>query len=489
MESMAQVARLWCLSTSLLSSAGRPVSTSSSTTPKPYTSDFVVNLMSAYSIVMVESIEAAPTPLNSSINVESVVLADNMGTQVPLWGEVKAIFLADKFGTQRISSEGRAEIGEESIWTSFDSKKDFPVKCSDEVEEMVLSPTQTRPWSAVGAFEEPHKMATFSMLEEVAKMIRPWNKKQAKGLSKKFQFTLQPWSSTPVGEIVGFPLWKSSQAQHGFSWLYLLFSVVSEVVKILTALYSFRMENQEDGPMHEYREKILHIFSDFMARIALLEDLLSVGNRLLVGFQNGLEYVQRPPIEMKSDLVERIIRDNETKRLLSYIEEGCKNTNDEVQACHLGLQDHKAKAKCLVDELACLLDDAAALVQSANNSLPCMLDRDTNSNLNTGATSTDRIRYCSLEYFLLVGMRFNVATVFTQEEVPSCVLKPEVTDIATMMAVIFAMVKKDYVMQEKIVSSLGLKSSSGELESYCLMWSLRPFVDDEIMQRAWKLVH
>nr|GMD04834.1 uncharacterized protein LOC109190702 [Ipomoea batatas] len=103
------------------------------------------------------------------------------------------------------------------------------------------------------------------------------------------------------------------------SWLYLLFSVVSEV-KILTALYSFRMENQEDGPMHEYREKILHIFSDFMARIALLEDLLSVGNRLLVGFQQGLEYVQRPPIEKKSELVERIIRDNETKRLLSYIE-------------------------------------------------------------------------------------------------------------------------------------------------------------------------
>nr|GMC54716.1 uncharacterized protein LOC109190702 [Ipomoea batatas] len=250
-----------------------------------------------------------------------------------------------------------------------------------------------------------------------------------------------------------------------FSWLYLLFSVVSEVVKILTALYSFRMENQEDGPMHEYREKILHIFSDFMTRIALLEDLLSVGNRLLVGFQKGLEYVQRPPIEMKSDLVEQIIRDNETKRLLSYIEAGCKNTNDEVHACHLGLQDHKAKAKCLVDELACLLDDAAALVQSANNSLPCMLDRDTNSSLNSGATSTD------------------------SEEVPSCVLKPEVTDIATMMAVIFAMVKKDYVMQEKIVSSLNLKSSSGELESYCLMWSLRPFVDDEIMQRAWKLVH
>nr|GMC54713.1 DNA double-strand break repair Rad50 ATPase [Ipomoea batatas] len=91
------------------------------------------------------------------------------------------------------------------------------------------------------------------------------------------------------------------------------------------------MENQEDGPMHEYREKILHIFSDFMTRVALFEELLSVGNRLLVGFQQGLEYVQRPPIEKKSELVERIIRDNETKRLLSYIEAGYKNTNDGIQ--------------------------------------------------------------------------------------------------------------------------------------------------------------
>lgn len=43
-------------------------------------------------------------------------------------------------------------------------------------------------------------------------------------------------------------------------------------------------------------------------------------------------------------------------------------------------------------------------------------------------------------------------------------------------------------LQEKIVSSLNLKTSSGELETYCLMWSLRPFVNDEIMQKAWRLI-
>ncbi|GJY71869.1 hypothetical protein Tco_0475572 [Tanacetum coccineum] len=42
--------------------------------------------------------------------------------------------------------------------------------------------------------------------------------------------------------------------------------------------------------------------------------------------------------------------------------------------------------------------------------------------------------------------------------------------------------------EEKIVSALNLKTSSGELESYCLMWSLRPFVNDEIMHQAWRLI-
>ncbi|CAK9136116.1 unnamed protein product [Ilex paraguariensis] len=66
--------------------------------------------------------------------------------------------------------------------------------------------------------------------------------------------------------------------------------------------------------------------------------------------------------------------------------------------------------------------------------------------------------------------------------------KPEVTDYAAMMAILYSMVKQDCIMQEKIVTSLSLKSSSEELESYCLMWSLRPFVDDEIMCEAWKLL-
>lgn len=91
----------------------------------------------------------------------------------------------------------------------------------------------------------------------------------------------------------------------------------------------------------------------------------------------------------------------------------------------------------------------------------------------------------------------------------------DVTDYAVLMGVIYSMVKQDYLMQvlkpdlpflsfvfvgvkfiyiphpllqERIVSALNLKSSSGELESYSLMWSLRPFINNDIMDHAWKLI-
>ncbi|KAF5942499.1 hypothetical protein HYC85_020141 [Camellia sinensis] len=75
-----------------------------------------------------------------------------------------------------------------------------------------------------------------------------------------------------------------------------------------------------------------------------------------------------------------------------------------------------------------------------------------------------------------------------EETVSSELPKPEHTDYAAMMSVIYSMVKLDYIMQQRIISSLNLKSSSGELESYSLMWSLRPFINNDIMHQAWRLI-
>ncbi|XP_060201374.1 uncharacterized protein LOC132629955 isoform X3 [Lycium barbarum] len=228
--------------------------------------------------------------------------------------------------------------------------------------------------------------------------------------------------------------------------------------------------------VYKPKHKISHTFSDFMIsslyfRITKFDELAEVGSRLLVGFQQGLEYLRRQPIEKYSELVERIIRDNETDRLSSYIEAGCLNAHDSVQnmsklhTCHLGLQDHVNKAKCVVDELACLLKDAEAVVQSIN----CCLAQKGELNVGNGKdlleTSDDEEEASSVDS-----------------------LKHVVIDTATLMAIVYSMVKSDYTMQEKIVSSLNLTSPSGELDSYSSMWSLRPYIDDEIMHKAWKLV-
>lgn len=131
-----------------------------------------------------------------------------------------------------------------------------------------------------------------------------------------------------------------------------------------------------------------------------------------------------------------------------------------MHTCHLGIQDVINKAKVVIDELESLLGVAASVVQTSKEK-----DEDAGCNLDSCITSSG------------------------QEEAPSsAVSRPEVADYASTMAIIYSMVKQDYTMQVRIVSSLNCKSSQGELDTYCQMWSLRPFVDDEVMLKAWSLV-
>ncbi|KAL0403475.1 UNVERIFIED_CONTAM: hypothetical protein Sradi_1988300 [Sesamum radiatum] len=226
------------------------------------------------------------------------------------------------------------------------------------------------------------------------------------------------------------------------------------------------MENEEHGHS-ESKDEIVKVYSEFMLRITKFEELVSIGSRLLIGFHQALGpaetliidlptscsgFLVRPPVDKTSSLVERIIKAHGSTRLLSYVEAGCVNTHDSVQ--------NVSKSKIVINELENLLDNAASIVQTAKEK-----DEDINHNLDSVITSSDK------------------------EEVPLLELSaPKVTDYATMMAILYSMVKQDYTMQVRIASSLNLKSSPGELETYCQMWSLRPFVDDDIMHRAWSLV-
>ncbi|KAL3810492.1 hypothetical protein ACJIZ3_000016 [Penstemon smallii] len=218
------------------------------------------------------------------------------------------------------------------------------------------------------------------------------------------------------------------------------------------------MEIGEDG-QRQSKEKFLRTFSDFMTKIAEYEELMTIGSILLGEFRQALGFIGRPPIDKTSTLVKGIIKAHGTKRLLSYVEAGSLNSHDTIQnasklhTCHPGLQEHICKAKSILNELKCLVDNDALMLQSIMEE-----DEDVNP---------------------IIG----------NEEVSwSDPSKPKTVDYVALMAIIYGMVKQDYTMQDRIVSSLTLKSSPGELETYCQMWSLRPFIDDDIMQKAWSLI-
>uniref|UniRef100_A0A1J3IRN7 DUF7795 domain-containing protein n=1 Tax=Noccaea caerulescens TaxID=107243 RepID=A0A1J3IRN7_NOCCA len=219
----------------------------------------------------------------------------------------------------------------------------------------------------------------------------------------------------------------------------------------------------------ELKQQIFVIFKEFMTGITKLEELENAANSYLLRFQQGLSFLQRPPIVTSSKLIENIIKNNETRRLKSYIDAGCVNIHDAVQstrALHTslsGLSDHLIKAKSLLNELQGLTDEAALAIETATK-LSTQLDKESNDELQQ-------------------------VTCDEEDETVPFLEEAEVTEYATLIALVYSMVKQNYVMQEKIVKSLSLKSSSGELETYAMMWSLRPFVEDEVMNRAWKCIY
>ncbi|CAH1430458.1 unnamed protein product [Lactuca virosa] len=212
------------------------------------------------------------------------------------------------------------------------------------------------------------------------------------------------------------------------------------------------------------QEKVVQIFSHFMERVAKYEEQVAAGNRFLDIFRQALDFIRRPSIDNTSQLFENVIKANNTDRMQSYIKAGCTHTSDRAENLnklhknHIQLLDIANKGNSIIKELESLVEDLNLVIESANETLPQDLTPDLDDILN-------------------------------EEQIVSFIPeKSKVIDYAIIVALVYSMVKKDYLMQEKIVSTLNLKTSSGELETYCLMWSLRPFVNDEIMQKAWRLI-
>ncbi|KAL2937412.1 30S ribosomal protein S16 [Bienertia sinuspersici] len=165
-----------------------------------------------------------------------------------------------------------------------------------------------------------------------------------------------------------------------------------------------------------------------MVGVIKFEELVEVGRISLMRFKQALEFLQRPSINESSELVKSIIESNETKRVKAYLEIGCINAYDstvsvsQLNTSLCDLWDWLTKAKDIIDELENLMD-------KAGNAL-CMNSED-----------LSEIEFQDSDKEASACERFDAA------------------DCASYMAVIYSMVKQDYTMQEKIVSSLSFKSS------------------------------
>ncbi|XP_066366149.1 uncharacterized protein [Miscanthus floridulus] len=220
------------------------------------------------------------------------------------------------------------------------------------------------------------------------------------------------------------------------------------------------------------------VFMEFMTKVARFEELADSGERLLGRFREELEYFRRPQIPKESDVMKQILKSNCTVRMRSYIEAGCRlhcqniSNINQLSSCEDRLKDHIKKVKTLLEELECLVENVYGITLIASLSALEVSDSQCLDNM----LSTD---CCSME------------GVSTQEEDKSADKSADQLDtdvsFVTVMVMVRNMLKLDYMMQEKIVSALSLKTPSSELEGYCLMLNLQPYIDDDVMRLAWKM--
>lgn len=211
-------------------------------------------------------------------------------------------------------------------------------------------------------------------------------------------------------------------------------------------------------------------FPEFMTRVALFEELVDGGRRSLARFRQELEYFRRPRLPSESDTMGEIVRSNCTDRMKSYLESGCSlhcqniSNLNQLNSCEGELKGYINKVNALLEELQCLVEDAYDATLTANLRAIEVADERTADN------------------------KMNDESRFTEEmevQQPADQLDRD-SSLVMVMILVYNMLKLDYTMQEKIIGSLSLKSSSTELDGYCLMCELRPYVDDDVMHLAWK---
>ncbi|KAL6012749.1 hypothetical protein ACLOJK_003238 [Asimina triloba] len=201
--------------------------------------------------------------------------------------------------------------------------------------------------------------------------------------------------------------------------------------------------------------------------LAKLEELVAVGSRLLVGFRQELEMFRRPPLHETSKVAAKIIETNPTERLKAYVEAGCKHVPPNI-------------SKALLEELECLADDATGVAEATNGEFQHVLGSISGDGLVHHANCFEEV-----EEAMHTSSSVSVGATCVKEDTKmGCRQALQVSNHAITLRTIYNMVKLDFEMQERIVKSLDHSTPSEQLESYCLMWDLRPFIDEDALHRA-----
>ncbi|KAL5684323.1 hypothetical protein ACJX0J_010708, partial [Zea mays] len=138
-----------------------------------------------------------------------------------------------------------------------------------------------------------------------------------------------------------------------------------EVPAMLTAQPPPEVAGEDDSSFH-------HVFVEFMTKAAQFEELAESGERLLGRFREELEYFRRPQIPKESDVMNQILKSNCTVRMRSYVEAGCRlhyqniSNINQLSSSEAGLKDHIKKAKTLLEELECLVENVYGITLTSS---------------------------------------------------------------------------------------------------------------------------
>ncbi|CAO2813069.1 unnamed protein product [Amaranthus hypochondriacus] len=77
-------------------------------------------------------------------------------------------------------------------------------------------------------------------------------------------------------------------------------------------------------------DEMREMLAEFIVGVIKFEELVELGSKFLLRFQQALKLLRCSSIHESSDLVNSIIKANETKRINAYVEAGCINAYDSM---------------------------------------------------------------------------------------------------------------------------------------------------------------